>query len=121
MPIELNSSSFVLSGGSLRLKNTTGEPGMLLIHADWCGHCQTFKPIYAKLDSILNGNGTSFPLFMIEDKNITKNVAVALNFRGYPTLKFVDQHGAMIQDYQGSRDVQSLLDTICKVYHKCMA
>ena len=120
MPIELNASSFVLSGGSLKLKNKTGEPGMLLIHANWCGHCQTFKPVYAKLDSTLNSKGTTFPLFMIEDQVITKKLAAALNVRGYPTIKFVDQSGNILDDYKGGRDVKSLLGAVCETYHKCM-
>lgn len=115
----LDASSFKLTGGKLHIKGVN-QPGMLLIHADWCGHCKTFKPVYRQLDKKLNSSGNAFPLLAIEDTYITKQLATALNFRGYPTIKFIDSNGKIIGDYEGPRELESLLSKICEVYHKCV-
>lgn len=100
-------------------KINSGKPGMLLIHADWCGHCKRFQPTFDDLHQKLNSD---FPLLSIEDKYLQKNqnLSSALNFRGYPSLKFFDQNGKIIGDYSGDRTKDSLLQHICKVFHHCM-
>lgn len=118
--LELQTTSFIKTDGRLRLKNTIGEPGMLLIHAEWCGHCKRFLPIYQQLNQKLNHTRVAFPLFSIEDKSITPELSTSLDFQGYPTLKFVDKHGFLIEEYNGDRDMGSLLNKICEMYHKCV-
>ena len=112
MVYQIDASSFVMNTTSkvLKLKNKTGKKGLLLIYAEWCGHCTRFKPDYSKLDSILKEQGIVFPLFAIEDKSIeaSKNLGPALNFTGYPTLKVVMTNGELV-NYTGGRDLESLL------------
>lgn len=102
---------------------TNGNPGLLLIHATWCGHCKNFVPTYQSLCKKLNKNGTNFPCLAIESEQLNKdndNLSNALGIQGYPTLKFFDQFGKIIGDYNGNRQEKHLLDTICKVYHHCI-
>ncbi len=99
------------------------KPGILLIHATWCGHCTKFIPIFKALNQKLNKNGVKFPCFAIEDASLKQdggNLARALNINGFPTIKFFDQHGKIIGDYNGSRNQNDLLTTICRVYKHCV-
>lgn len=95
------------------------KPGMLLIHANWCGHCKRFEPLFNEL---YNQFGDDFPLLSIEDTYLQqdKELMTALNFKGYPSIKFFDQRGKIIGDYTGDRSKESLLAHICKVFHHCV-
>jgi thiol-disulfide isomerase/thioredoxin len=107
---------------SVYIKNNSKNPGLLLIHAKWCGHCVRFKPKFIEISNMLNRNGNDFPFMAIEDEELQKDTdkLQALKFRGYPTLKFFDQTGRIIGDYQGDRDTSSILQEICSVYHRCI-
>lgn len=95
------------------------NPGMLLIHANWCGHCQRFKPVFNELQQHL---GKDFPCVSIEDADLNDDrIKSALNFKGYPTIKFFDQNGKIINEYNGQdRSKDALLNHICELYHHCV-
>jgi thiol-disulfide isomerase/thioredoxin len=102
---------------------TNGEPGILLIHATWCGHCKRFAPIYQKLSQKLNQYGTKYPCVAIESEELKKDdgtLSNALSIEGYPTIKFFDQYGKIIGNYDGNRNENDILNTICQVYHHCV-
>ena len=103
------------------------KPGILLIHAHWCGHCQIFLPKYKQIAEILNKpNELNVPVLGIEseelnnDKLQTKTKVFKLNFRGFPTIKFFDQNGVIMdKEYSGSREINDILKELCNRYHKC--
>jgi hypothetical protein len=70
----------------------------------------------------LNRNSLKYPCLAIESEELNKNerLTKALDFQGFPTLKIVNKDGKIMGDYKGDRDITSLLDTVCKVYHHCM-
>ena len=106
------------------IKNPSGNPGMLLIHATWCGHCKRFTPVYQQLCIKLNKkNNDDFPCLAIEDAELSQKpeLVKALNFRGYPTIKFFDQRGKIISDYDGERSEEKILEQICQVYQFCLS
>ena len=93
---------------------------MLLIYANWCGHCVRFKPTF---NLIHNKIGNDFLMASIEhdtfknDKEFTR----LLNFQGYPSIKFFDQYGNIIGDFnENDRSEKTILQHICKAYHYCM-
>jgi thiol-disulfide isomerase/thioredoxin len=118
---KLKSSHFKVSGNQVYVdpKIHGGNPGLLLIYANWCGHCQRFKPTFNDLCRQL---GKDFPCTSIEDSDMDDdNLKSALNFRGYPTIKFFDQSGKIIGDYNsGDRSKEALLNHICDLYHHCI-
>jgi protein disulfide-isomerase A6 len=119
----LTTKHFIIKGQEVYVKNISGNPGLLLIHASWCGHCKKFTPTYQSLYRRLNKNGDDFPCIAIENEELSKDggaLSKALNIGGFPTMKFFDQHGKIIGDYKGGRDEDSLLQNICKVYHHCV-
>jgi thiol-disulfide isomerase/thioredoxin len=118
--IRLNSSHFKVVNGNVYVqqKVTNGKPGLLLIYANWCGHCQRFKPTFNQLCKNL---GDDFPCTSIEDADLDDdNIKTALNFRGFPSIKFFDQSGKIIGDYTGDRSKEDLLNQICDLYHHCI-
>jgi thiol-disulfide isomerase/thioredoxin len=119
---QLKSSDFKVTknGVYVNQKVNGGNPGMLLIFANWCGHCQRFKPTFNELCKQL---GDEFSCTSIEDSNLDDNdLKTALDFKGYPTIKFFDQNGKIIGDYnKGDRSKQAMLDHICDLYHHCIS
>lgn len=119
---QLKSSDFKVTknGVYVNQKVNGGNPGMLLIFANWCGHCQRFKPTFNELCKQL---GDEFSCTSIEDSNLDDNdLKTAFDFKGYPTIKFFDQNGKIIGDYnKGDRSKQAMLDHICDLYHHCIS
>jgi len=100
-----------------------GNPGIVLIHAHWCGHCKRFMPTYQKIAAQLNQAGDSFACLAIESEELKKDngaVSNALNIEGFPTLNWVDQNGKVLGQYKGDRDPNSILTQVCDVYHHCI-
>lgn len=118
-----HSEIYVNNNGDVYVENPSKNPGMILIWADWCGHCTRFKPTYVDICTKLNGNGiVKYPCIAIEDEELKKNpnVLQKLNVQGYPTIKFFNQDGIIIGDFTGKREVSVILKTICDVYHQCI-
>jgi thiol-disulfide isomerase/thioredoxin len=100
-----------------------GNPGIILIHAHWCGHCKRFMPTYQKIATQLNQAGESFACLAIENEELKKDngaVSNALNIEGFPTMYWVDQNGKVLGQYKGDRDPNSILTQVCDVYHHCI-
>jgi thiol-disulfide isomerase/thioredoxin len=118
----LKAKDFKITKESVFIKGN-GNPGLLLIHASWCGHCKNFVPTYQSLCKKLNKKGDNFPCLAIESEELKQDkgtLSNALGVEGFPTLKFFDQYGKIIGDYNGNRQEKDLLATICKVYHHCI-
>jgi thiol-disulfide isomerase/thioredoxin len=121
--IELRGSDFLIkSSERIQITRTNNNvPGILLIHANWCGHCVRFMPTYKKLSELL---GMKFLCLSIEHSELEKNSSLnkSLNVTGFPTMKFIDEKGYIIRDYpsEKGRDLETLLEIICKYYHTCV-
>ena len=95
-----------------------GKPGMLFIHADWCGHCRRFIPTFHEIGSEI---GNDFACLAIESKELSDKLSNALGVKYFPTIKFFDKTGRIIGTFpeNEARTKQNLLNYICKVYHHC--
>ena len=115
--IELTNKNFKNNGkDNVYIKNNDNKLGMLLIYANWCGHCTRFKPDYLKLSEYMKD---SFPCYAIEDTELKKDpeLAKSINFQGYPTIKNIGIDGKIVDNYNGSRDLNDILTYIC-INHK---
>lgn len=112
-PIKLKSEHFRIVNNTPKLQ-LGNKPAMLLIMKNTCGHCVRFKPVYKEVAEKI---GSIFPVTYIEAADITPDLSRALDFMGYPTVKFFDKNGYMVKEYNGPRDVQSILSAICDLYH----
>jgi thiol-disulfide isomerase/thioredoxin len=121
----LSNKDFIYNSNSIKINtDRVRGPGCLLIYADWCGHCRTFKPVYNDLDAAI---GDKFTLCAIEEsafKDVEFANALAIN--SFPTLRFFDNDGKFetsfmgsVLNYKGGRDINSLLKYICKYYKRC--
>lgn len=100
-----------------------GNPGIILVHANWCGYCVKFMPTYKKIAAQLNQEGDSFACLAIESEELKKDngaVSNALSIEGFPTLFWVAQDGKVLGQYKGDRDPNTILTQICDVYHHCI-
>jgi thiol-disulfide isomerase/thioredoxin len=92
------------------LTPANGECVVALFYADWCPHCQHFKPDFKKAMSSLNGqsgkDGKKLRLEMVDcdaDKNISRQYDVS----GYPTVKLIKDDGTQVE-YGGERTYEGL-------------
>ena len=117
----LTARDFKIANKDVYINNrlTNKNPGMLLIWGDFCGHCHRFMPTFNEIADII---GSDFCCASIESKELkgSSELSSALNFGGFPTIKFFDQSGLIMAQYDGDRSTQSILDKICKVYHHCV-
>lgn len=119
--IILKASDFKVQGRNVYINKNkiNNNIGLLLIHATWCGHCKQFMSTFNEINADI---GSKFACASIESEQLKgQNILTsALNFQGYPTICFFDKDGLIIGQYNGNRDKRSMLDMICKVYHRCV-
>lgn len=119
--IKLTTNDFISNSNGVYINTniTKKNPGMLFVFANWCGHCHRFMPIFNELQKQL---GSDFPLVALEDTELKKNAKLSqdLNVQGFPTIKFFDQRGKIVSDYNKNRDKKTILEHICKIYHHCI-
>lgn len=110
-----------LKSSDIKNKKIKGvnKHGMLLIYAEWCGHCHRFIPDFEKIDSL---TGSNYICAKIEDKQLNPKLMKELGVNGFPTIKFFDKNGYVISDYPNDqqRTVDNILSHICKTYHYCI-
>ena len=83
------------------------------VYADWCGHCQTLKPQWSKMKSML-GKIPGFQFIEIEESQTGKMAKLKakypdLKISGYPTI-FKKKMGGELEYFQGERSAESIGD-----------
>jgi len=83
-----------------------------LVHADWCGHCNAFKPEWEIVEKKLENN-PNINTIKINDKDenkaeIMKNIDPTLVAEGYPTI-FKKVAGKPVEYYAGERNSTELV------------
>jgi thiol-disulfide isomerase/thioredoxin len=65
---------------------------VVLIHADWCGHCQTFKPLWEDYKKI---PGRTVPMVSVNETMVAKTPFKNAKLNGYPsTLVYSGKDGS---------------------------
>ena len=79
---------------------------MVLFFVDWCPHCKTVKPEWAKLAKLnntqVNGKTIKVQSANAEGSQVEKDAARDNNVEGYPTIKLISQ--SQVLDYNGARN-----------------
>ncbi len=93
-----------------RLNPANGECVVALFYADWCPHCQHFKPHFQRAMKELNGqtrkDGKKLRLEMV-DCDAHKELARQYDVSGYPTVKLLGDDGTQVE-YGGDRTYEGL-------------
>jgi protein disulfide-isomerase-like protein len=89
----------------LQMKGGSDKPSLVLFKADWCGHCNNFKPVWNNLKT--NYKNINYQEF---DADKDKQVMKTFKISGYPTLMF--KKGGKMIEYKGMRDKESILSFI---------
>ena len=100
---------------------TNNKKAVVLIYANWCGHCQAMKPVWDQMISEIKQQpemNDQYEIFEIEsndvdsgvsyinDRHITgENTKVAME--GYPTIGRIVN--GSFEKYQGPRDKESIM------------
>ena len=77
-------------------------PHMVVIYADWCGHCQEAEPILTELADKVDDKSA---VYAIDESEYTGDAA-----KGYPTIKIVK--GGIATDYNGDRKAELMADAL---------
>ena len=89
------------------IRNLKG-PCVVVIHAEWCGHCKDFMPIYK--NEIVPSNSFDeelkdlLTLTSIEDKEYSDAKELFGEIDGYPTIRYItfDEGGKPLKDNNGA-------------------
>jgi thiol-disulfide isomerase/thioredoxin len=82
------------------------------IYANWCGHCQTLKPVWAELKNLMHAD-KNVTMIEIEESEMKDKIGKLRNIckknidvNGFPTI--VKICGKKVEYYQGERSVDAL-------------
>lgn len=107
-PIDVRSAS---SFGEMAKRIMKGPLTIVLVYADWCGHCHHFMPHF---DAAANSSGRSIQAVKINEsilsqanqylnKNVNKN-AKPINVEGYPSVLLVKKDGSILSEVEAQKD-----------------
>jgi len=83
-------------------QNGGGNVEVMLFKAEWCGHCQAFKPTWNKLKDMHNKKYN----FVTYDADKNEKEVAQWQVRGFPTI--IIKKGKEATEYRGERDIDSL-------------
>jgi len=90
-------------------KTLTPKYIIKLYYAEWCGHCNNFRPIWEKLKEKYNTQ------IRFEEMNCTNSKPDLSIIDGYPTIIVLNQNGDFYKKYTGNRDMNTLDEFINKL------
>ena len=106
--LKLLENKLIMTGGANNSSNSSDLDGLYLFKADWCGHCNAFKPVWKNLKSKLE---SKIKMITYDSKEHAKEIK-DFNISGYPTIILMNNKNAI--EYSGPRNEQALTDFINK-------
>jgi thiol-disulfide isomerase/thioredoxin len=71
---------------------------------DWCPHCVSAKPEFAKLGSTKTIGGKVFEFQLVNPESPEGKIAAeGKDIRGFPTFHLYDAEGKLVKEYNGGR------------------
>lgn len=101
-------------------KLKTDRCAFVLFYADWCGHCQNFKPEYEKFADVAQFIKVYAVNSGDNEEFIEKLTGTPAEVKGFPTL-YLYANGEPVSTYDGERTWQKLLTAAKKLCsEKCL-
>tara|TARA_B100000927_G_C16172973_1_gene352189 strand:+ start:53 stop:541 length:489 start_codon:yes stop_codon:yes gene_type:complete len=91
-------------------------PSIVMFYADWCGHCNNFKPHWNKFERLARKQhkNNDFMIARINEPFVNK-VEGHSNVSGFPTIYHL-MNGEHNADYEKQRDVDGLIEFLAEVH-----
>ncbi len=87
---------------------------VILFYADWCPHCVSTKPEWAKLQKMdnkkVNNKTIKIRANNCEGSEVEKELANEVGVQGYPTIKVMTSNNTV--DYNGARNAENIKEFI---------
>lgn len=88
-------------------ENADGAYAFKMYYAEWCPHCQTAKPEFAKLGATQTIGGKKVMMEAIDAEKHPEKVQGKVE--GYPTIHLYDAKGNLVKEYSGPRTHDAFL------------
>lgn len=86
----------------------SGKPGLVEFFAPWCGHCKTLAPVYEELAQAFAPSSDKVHISKV-DADEHRSLGKKHGVQGFPTLKWFDGKSSTPEEYNGGRDLDSLI------------
>jgi thiol-disulfide isomerase/thioredoxin len=98
-PVDVTSPSQL---NELDKRISIGPITLVMIYADWCGHCTRFKPMMKELE---NSAGRSVQVARVRDNVLPQSALANIPNEGYPSLMLIKKDGtaATFLDKEGNK------------------
>ncbi|CAO2039204.1 unnamed protein product [Urochloa humidicola] len=84
-------------------------------YAPWCGPCKRLAPEYEKAASILSKHDPPIILAKVDaDNKKNKDLSSKYDVQSFPTIKIFRNQGENVQDYDGPRDADGIVEYLKK-------
>ena len=102
---------------SLNFKNSNSNEKLtvdknnqiIFMYADWCGHCQQFKPEWEAFEGWCKNNGVTCNAINGGDESNSQLVQ-KYGIEGFPTVLKCDKNGNKVSEYLGDRNKDGLIE-----------
>ncbi len=84
-----------------------GPITLVLIYADWCGHCKRFKPM---MDELENSPGRTVQIARVRDTILPQSAVANIPNEGYPSLMLIKPNGDAVNFNEGGKTTNVIPD-----------
>lgn len=114
---ESESKEFVLTLEHSNFSDIVGKHDFIVVefYAPWCGHCKKLAPEYEKAASILSSHDPPIVLAKVDaNEDVNRELATQFDVKGFPTIKILRNGGKSIQEYNGPRETDGIVEYLKK-------